>query len=496
MTTSKIKYPSIKSNTEEVSKTKPNSKLTTKPTAKHTSSNHVEKQILSVIEKTSNSNQEDKKSPVSKIVRKPKKVIKHDRSTIQPNKQSTNRAECLPNKQSSVQSNNRAECLSSIAQSSIQPATMQSIASSPAQSKSVSWDSFLSDLNSNEPIIIPDVIPEIHPRDNNINEYAKPIKVLRNSDDSDFDIFEHKINVHEKNASCNGCGGVLYASGTIVTCQSCGVETSNTSNITEDDYSTSATTNCNISSNGFITLKMVGKGSQRYHRNMLKTCADYSKYSKINTLKDMNNWNSQSKKHHIPKNVILEANDMFAKIKEHGYVFRKDGKKGVLSACLYYACYNNGISKTPSEIAQFSGIEEKFHSLGDRILHDLNERDIIKIPIKINPIEDYVDRYIELLDIPKKYRQFIIELIYRAEKKHIHILHDSKNNTKCVGAIYMLVDRVPELRKKITKEKIDQECGISKTTFIRYYNVLCQYYKKLKKVFKRHQIPMKDEWRD
>ena len=186
---------------------------------------------------------------------------------------------------------------------------------------------------------------------------------------------------------------------------------------------------------------------------------------------------------------------MFATIKEAGYVFRKDGKKGVISACLYYACYNNGISKTPSEIAQFSNIEEKFHSFGDRILHDLNELGVIEIPIKVAPITDYVTRYMTLLEIPMKYKKFVLELIARADKKHIHILHDSKNNTKCVGAIYMLIDRVPDLSKRITKEMIEKDCGISKTTFIRYYNVLCDHYKCLKKIFKRNGISMKSEWR-
>jgi transcription initiation factor TFIIIB Brf1 subunit/transcription initiation factor TFIIB len=306
---------------------------------------------------------------------------------------------------------------------------------------------------------------------------------------------EIKFKTIVKNNSCYICGGILCISSNILICQSCGVETQNSSNVTEEEYSISAITDCNVNSNGFMSMRVIGPGSYGYHRALLKTCANYSKYRKINTLKDMNNWNNNSKKHHIPKNVIQEANDMFAKIKERGYVFRKDGKKGVLSACLYYACYNNGISKTPSEIAQFSCIEEKFHSQGDRILHDLNERGIIEIPIKVNPIIDYIDRYIELLDIDKKYKQFIIDLIDRAEKKHIHILHDSKSNTKAVGAIYILVERVPELKKRISKDLIEKECSISKTTFIRYYIILMQYYKKLKKVFKRHQIPMPIEWK-
>jgi transcription initiation factor TFIIIB Brf1 subunit/transcription initiation factor TFIIB len=363
------------------------------------------------------------------------------------------------------------------------------------------WNTLFEEVNSNNPPTVSE-ISDIEPvvmKSMTVHTNMKTgsmTKYITNGDVVNMSLEENvKFNISDKNTICK-CGKKLFVSSNILICLSCGVELPNSSNITEEEYSTSALTDCNVNSNGFIAMKMIGKGSYGYQRSMLKTCANYKKYRRLNTLKDMKNWNIHSKKHHIPKNVIKEANDMFAKIKEHGYVFRKDGKKGVLSACLYYACYNNNISKTPSEIAQFSSIEEKFHSLGDRILHDLNERGVIEIPVKINPIADYVDRYMTLLSIPNKYRVFILELISRADKKHIHILHDSKNNTKCVGAIYMLIDRVPELRARITKEQIEVECGISKTTFIRYCNVLCFHYKKLKKIFKRHHISMKAEWRD
>ena len=304
------------------------------------------------------------------------------------------------------------------------------------------------------------------------------------------------FDLDDKSSECYKCGGKLCRKKDIVICQGCGIELNNEVNITEEEYSASAITECNVHADGFISVKMVGKNSYGYQRSLLKTCASYSKYRKQNTFKDMNNWNVHSKKHHIPKYVIREANDMFAVIKEHGYVYRKDGKKGVLSACLYYACYNNGISKTPGEIANFSGIEEKFQSQGDRVLRDLNEKNIIDIPVDVDPIGDYLDRYLKLLEIHKNYKPFLHDLINRAEKNRIHVLHDSKNNTKCAGVIYMLTDRIPELKKRINKDDIEAKCEISKTTFTRYYKVLCSFYRKIKKSFKKYKIPMKREWKD
>ncbi len=343
---------------------------------------------------------------------------------------------------------------------------------------SENWDSFLSELNNLNDF------PEIP------NSYVNVDYNIQDLNNWNFNEQEQIKNVRVDNNICTTCNIKLIIIGSSYVCDKCGFESE------KDTYSeiTSVATNYNVNNNGFVSIRFTGKGSYNNQRSLYKTSADYSKYRKVNTLKDMNNWNNLSEKYHIPKNVIVEANEMFAQIKEKGYVFRKDGKRGVLSACLYYACYNNGISKTPTEIAQFSLIEEKFQSQGDRILHDLNEKGIINIPTKINPIFDYINRYFEILNIDAKYKPFIIDLIKRADDKNIHLLHDNKTNTKAIGSIYILIDRT-DYKKTITKEKIEKECGISKTTFIRYCDIIYNYYKLFKRVFKKHKIPMPIEWK-
>jgi transcription initiation factor TFIIIB Brf1 subunit/transcription initiation factor TFIIB len=294
---------------------------------------------------------------------------------------------------------------------------------------------------------------------------------------------------------CYSCGGEIRLYQTLLTCLSCGLEiVGGAANYTEESSSMSASDN-NVNDKGFISMRIVGKGSYGLNRNLLKSCADYIRYRKMTTLKEMNNWNSQQTTNMLPKNIIEEANDMFATIKEHGIVYRKDVKKGVQGKCLYYVCHAAGISKTPAEIAQFVGISEKFLSAGDRILRDLHERRIITIPEYIDSIPSYVHRYFELLSIPTKYMQFVLDIIRQADKKKLHVLHDSKNVTKCVGSIYLLIERT-ELRDIIDKDTIESTCAISKTTFIKYYNMLCKFYKLFAHIFAAHGIKMKAEWRD
>jgi hypothetical protein len=105
-----------------------------------------------------------------------------------------------------------------------------------------------------------------------------------------------------------------------------------------------------------------------------------------------------------------------------------------------------------------------------------------------------LDQYFPRLKIDIKYKQFVLDIIARAEKKYLHIKTESRMVSKAVGCIHLLCERVPELRH-ITKDMISQECEISKTTFSKYSDLVKEHYPLFKKVFKRHAIPMEISWK-
>jgi transcription initiation factor TFIIIB Brf1 subunit/transcription initiation factor TFIIB len=261
-----------------------------------------------------------------------------------------------------------------------------------------------------------------------------------------------------------------------------------------NNFSYSVEKDHNTSDNSFMSFNFIGKNSYCYQRSFLKTCANYSSFRKNNNRKDLYNYNYQYEGKKIPKNVIKLAIELFSTIKEHNYVFRGNGKKGVMGACLFYSCVINNVTKTPREISSIMEIEERFLSQGDRIIHELNEKGVISIPTILRPLNDYLDQYFPALGIPNIYKQFVIDLINKAEKKNIHIQNDSRTTTKSIGAIYLLTMRIKELRY-ITKDQIVKECNISKSTFIRYYNLLIANYKIIKPVFKKHKIPQPNSWK-
>jgi hypothetical protein len=280
----------------------------------------------------------------------------------------------------------------------------------------------------------------------------------------------------------------------IIICEKCGMERAWDLH-TNDTYNMSIDQNYNTMNNSFMTFSIVGQNSYNLNRSLLKTCADYSLYRHNNNKKEIINRIYRYEGSKPPMNIVNQTADLFDKIKNKGYVYRGDGKLGVIAACLYYVSIENNLTRTPKEIAAIMQIEDKFLSQGDRILQELNELGVISIQTTHKPLNDYLNTYLPKLKIPDKYRGFIVDIISRAEKKHLHIRNESRLTTKIVGVIYLLTQRVPEL-KDIKKNTISEECNnISKATYTRYYTLICSEYKIMKKCFRKHKIPMPVEWK-
>jgi transcription initiation factor TFIIIB Brf1 subunit/transcription initiation factor TFIIB len=250
----------------------------------------------------------------------------------------------------------------------------------------------------------------------------------------------------------------------------------------------------NTNENSFMTFNIVGKQSYCLQRSLLKTCANYSSYRTNSSKKEINNYNYQYDGKKIPNNAIKIAFNLFTKIKENGNVYRGFLKKGVIGSCMFYACVMVNMSKTPREISSIMNIEDRFISKGDKELQKLNKKGIISIPTVLRPLLDYIDQYFPSLNIPYEYKQFVVDIIDRSDKKDIHIENDCRTTTKCIGVIYLLANRVKAL-KHITKELINKDCKTKPSTFIKHYNLLMSNGSILKPIFKKHKIPMPRSWK-
>lgn len=322
---------------------------------------------------------------------------------------------------------------------------------------------------------------------NEINE-TEISKYLQLMEQFDNDL---QKNNEEKEDMC--CGQKMINNETSLCCKKCGLTKKRLNNTISF---VSVTSDHSTMSNAAMSFKIVGKNSYKNSRNYMKTCVDYKQHRKNTNIRKLMNLNFQHEGKQLPKDVINRGSEIFNKIKMAGIVYRGQSRLGVLGACLYYACIEKGITKTPKEIASIMNISEKYLSAGDRNLQALNESDIINIPTMVRRSEDYIDQYLRCLGISLKFKQFCFDLINQAEKSNIHIQYDFRNTTKSVGVIFMLIQRIPKLKARISKEDVHKKCGPSISTFRDYYRVLMNNKTKLKNVFKRHHIPMPFIWKN
>jgi hypothetical protein len=320
--------------------------------------------------------------------------------------------------------------------------------------------------------------------------------------------------IDEPSDFCKECNMNLKILEDVMICSNCGLEKDLNAEYNPEVFNMTIDGNYNSSTTASTSFTFSGKKSYGYQKAILKSCSDYSTTSYQTIKKEILNRINMYDGNKPPMNVQLNCIDLYYSIKENDksylniinkgvsennekkrLVFRSNGKWGIIAACLYYACLEEGLTRTPREISEIIGIDEKYQSAGDKKLQEFYELGIIRIPIAGKLLEDYISRYFPLLGIPEQYKQFIIDLINRAEKKGLHICNENRTSTKCIGGIYILCSRIPEL-KHITKDIISKECKISKITCIRYALVLMNNWKFIKKVFKIHKIPMPLEWRN
>jgi transcription initiation factor TFIIIB Brf1 subunit/transcription initiation factor TFIIB len=296
-------------------------------------------------------------------------------------------------------------------------------------------------------------------------------------------------------AFCKKCKSQCLIAITSVICKKCGQERDR--NFTVEHFG--ASDGHNTSRTAFAPFKFTGKGATAYQHVLLVSGSDYSIRSKIIISKELHRFNRNFETQ-IPKDIVNKAVKMFNNMRDNiknsntgSGIVRNDVKNGVLGACLSYACAEANYAMPFKKIAELMEIEETYLHQGDRRVRAAATKKHISLPKNINVVENYVDKYCRKLGVDEKYIIFVKDLINRVEEKKLNLEYACQPLTKCAGAIYMLTRRVKSI--KITEKQISSNCGISRGTFKRYYDLIVRYHRLFKKVFKRNGISMDKEWK-
>lgn len=330
---------------------------------------------------------------------------------------------------------------------------------------------------------------------------------------------------------CTDCQGEMFRTSRGMECEQCGKIEDDVGN--DIDMSTAENGNGNGSSdiiNSYNTsdtsatpIRISGPGGYIYQKKLVSSTSNYKKTQKKNTNDQMINCVYQYKGSTPPKNVVLEAAELYYNVQQH-CIKRGEVRKGTMAACLYRICIIHNITRKPKEISDIFGIPQSELSNGEKILDDLVASGLIKIKegggLNIQQqtglinqddkqMHAFLNRYFESLNIPidddgvipvgrPNYKEFACKLIRFTIK--YRIAESSIMSSKCAGVVYILSTKRKELQ--IKRDMIEQECSISKSTFSRFsqavFGVLnseddtknVKVKSRLRNLFKKYQIPI------
>jgi len=277
---------------------------------------------------------------------------------------------------------------------------------------------------------------------------------------------------------CENCGvDAVYQDFSLI-CPKCGVEIQNIDSSTE---------NYSFSKKSTDITKIDGKNSYSWNKSLRTTCSNYPEWNRVKSVKKLNNFSYESKSEKTPDYINQRVIELFENIRKVK-TFRGTGQNRILAAIVYYILQDEGMARQPRAIAELHGITEKDLSKGDSIVRQYLEEKVIDLAINNDNHENFVDKYLAIMDIDSdKYKGIIMDIIKRGEYKKIYRTKTPKPSTKCVGAIYLVIRSDPKLKAKITKELIVSKCSISKTTFISNFHLLIANKTKFKKVYDKYK---------
>lgn len=284
------------------------------------------------------------------------------------------------------------------------------------------------------------------------------------------DIIPKKFNKLTDYSLCKNCNIRMHLCNNemLYECEKCGQLIEHL--INEETISNSYNTSDSVAS----PIQISGPNNYMYQKKLVSNISNYRKTQRKTTLTKMTDIIYQFRGNQPPKKIIEEAAELYFSIQQY-CIKRGEVLKGTMAACLYRVCDINNITRKPKEIASMFNIQQCELSNGEKIINELESQGLIKIKTqnKKEKIDSFLNRYFESLGIPDKYLEFAKRLIRFTEKYHIS--DSSIVSSKCAGTIYLIIEKTKnntnsETQIKTTREDIEKECQISKSTFSRFAN--------------------------
>ncbi len=287
---------------------------------------------------------------------------------------------------------------------------------------------------------------------------------------------------------CPDCDTPMELSGIEYQCSTCGLtQPNNTAVICHEDT---------ISNNLRITTG-VNKG--RFY-NMT---VDYTKTQRKMIADQLYQHSTRYKGPAFPINVLAATANQYNRIQklitedvmdcegkvtgQKKYVRRGTIKDEVIAGLIYFEGIREKLYRMKKDVAIFMNLPINGFARGEDILRNLEAEGKIDIPVDDEPIEGFIDRYLEALgmDTQPNYSKFIVDMVQASEKNKIGM--NSHLSSKIVSAIYIIIS---QCGLKITSAAIEKACdNTKKNTFMKFTKIVATSSDAFEPIFIKYGIP-------
>ena len=299
------------------------------------------------------------------------------------------------------------------------------------------------------------------------------------SDDLDslFDTLTELTSIKIEDTCCDKIENYVLK-GNVTICKKCSNTISNLSSSAEwryygiEDSKSSDPNRCGMpvnellpnSSIGTIVSKNVKNTNiykvERFQKWNGMTYKERSKLKIFNEIKD------HCSKHDIALIIIKEANSLYSICSEYK-ITRGNNKKGLVAACVYYACKNCKVPRSSKEVASIFEISSVLVTKGVKHIQETlqmiqNSKRIVK-STTINQ-NDFIERFCDNLSLTEQQTNKIVKISNDTIK--YNIISENTPPSIAAGCIYLYC---LENKLNISKKDISKSCNISEVTINKCY---------------------------
>lgn len=151
---------------------------------------------------------------------------------------------------------------------------------------------------------------------------------------------------------------------------------------------------------------------------------------------------------------ISDCKHLVGKNKDKNIIIRGINRRGLIAACVLYACRKKDKTRSPKEIAELFGLKYTEITKGCKTFFKLAKLKHMEVKLNFTKPEHFITRFCDELKIKKEYAEQAIQISNNVQKLHIASVHTPLS--LATGSIYLMIHLNGfDIQKRIIAEKFN-----------------------------------------